>query len=503
MAEAGSHRAGVMSGAVGFASRGMVQVMLFGVTVVATRTLSVAEFGAYALGSLLLVVARQLFYVGPYEYLLKAPDRAGLAGACLAANLVQSLVLAGLLGLAWVGARLFLADPLVAQILGLLIPSLFLVALAAWYEALLLRRVRVRRYYATTLAGDTAGAIAAVLLLLRGWGVAALVAQAYVRHCVLVMLYAGTTGQRPVLGGRGAMVEVLRWSRARYLAILLTFTSTYGGDFVLGLSLSPAATGLFRAASRIVTAMSDLFSQPLQKIAQTNLSASHARGRDSGTAWLTMLSGVGAIAWAGLVTLAFTARDLVPFALGAKWAPAVPVVIVFCLVKGFSLLDAVTTSFLVCHDRQRAMLKVQGITAAAVVALALGAAPLGTTAVAVAVGCATTGMSLTYWIMVVRISQADGAAIGGLARTAAPPVLAVAGVLALLAWLAPDLGGGPSILLRLSAAAVAFGLAVFAVRHRMLAAIGSLGHLPAAGPPLAVPGTVSPRPIPLAEVPAR
>ena len=159
MTEAGSHRAGVMSGAVGFASRGMVQVMLFGVTVVATRALSVAEFGAYALGSLLLVVARQLFYVGPYEYLLKAPDRAGLAGACLAANLVQSLVLAGLLGLAWGGARLFLADPLVAQILGLLIPSLFLVALAAWYEALLLRRGRGGRPHAAKPAGGPAGGL--------------------------------------------------------------------------------------------------------------------------------------------------------------------------------------------------------------------------------------------------------------------------------------------------------------------------------------------------------
>lgn len=510
-----SHRAGVLSGAVGFASRGIVQVMLFGVTIVATRVLSVAEFGAYALGSLLLVVARQLFYVGPYEYLLKARDQPGLAGSCLSANLLQSLVLAAALALPWLAATLFLAEPMVGRILGLLIPSLFPVALAAWYEALLLRGVRVRRYYVTTLVADIAGAAAAVLLLLRGWGVMALVAQAYVRNVAVVLLYAAATGQRPTLAApAGAMREVLHWSRARYVAILLTFTSTYGGDFVLGLSLSPAATGLYRAASRIVTALTDLFCQPLQKIAQTNLSASCARNQDTGTAWLTMLSGVGAIAWAGLVTLAFTARDLVPFALGAKWAPAVPLVIVFCAVKGFSLLDAVTTSFLVCHDQQRAMLKVQGITAAAVIALALAAAPFGAVPVAVAVGLATVAMSLTYWAMVVRLSHTDAQAILGLVRTAAPPVVAVAAVLGLLEWALPGLGAnlpaslarasgagpagppgnGAAILLRLGSAGLAFGIAVFFVRHRMLAAIGSLGHLPVAGPPPAAVPPLTPAP---------
>jgi len=478
-----SHRSGVLSGAVGFASRGLVQIMLFGVTIVATRVLSVAEFGAYALGSLLLVASRQLFYVGPYEYLLKAPEQAGLPGACLAANLLQSGVLAGALALVWLATRLAFDEPMVSTILGLLIPSLFPVALTAWYEAMLLRGVRVRRYYVTTLVGDTAGALVAVILLLRGWGVTALIAQAYVRHLVLIVLYAVATGRAPSLAGRSGMAEVLRWSRARYAAVGLTFTSTYGGDFVLGILLSPAATGVFRAANRIVAALADLFCQPLQKIAQTNLSASHARNQDTGTRWLTMLSGVGTIAWAGLVTLAFTARDLVPFALGAKWVPAVPVVVVFCLARGFTLLDAVTTSFLVCHDRQRTMLKVQAITAVAVIALALAAAPFGATAVAMAVSLATTGMSLTYGMLVVRLSRAGGDALLELVRTAAPPVVSVAAVLALLAWAFPNVTGGPSILLRLSAAAGAFCLAAFAVRHRMLTAIGSLGHLPPVGPP--------------------
>jgi O-antigen/teichoic acid export membrane protein len=476
--EAMSHnRAGVVSGSVGFASRGIVQVLLFGVTIVATRTLSIADFGAYALGSLFLVLARQLFYIGPYEYLLKERDDGSLLSACFSANIIQATVLASALAAVWLAAPLLFSSSAVGQILAMLVPSVWLVAITAWYEAVLLRSMRVRRYYGSTLMGDTAGAAVAVALLLHGHGVASLVAQTYARLLVLLVLYVFATRQRPSLAApRAAVAEVLRWSLGRHAAVLLNFTSSYGADFVLGVSLSPAATGLYRAANRIVSAMTDLFAQPLQKIAQTNLSASWVRQRDMGTSWLTMLSGVGAIAWAGLLTLAVLAHDLVPLALGAKWAAAAPIVVIFCLIKAFSLLDAVTTSFLVCHDRQRAMFKVQVTTAACVVVLGWLASSWGPQAVAVAVGLASTGMSITYGVMVMRLSQADRSAVADLLRTAAPPVLAVAAGLGLLHFTAPDLTPLRGVIAGVAVAGLSFIAGAFSVRHRMLSAIGSLGH---------------------------
>ena len=489
------NRAGVVSGTVGFASRGIVQILLFGVTIVATRTLSVADFGAYALGSLFLVLARQLFYVGPYEYLLKAPDDRGLLSACLAANMVQASVLAALLGALWLVAPLLFASTEVGRILAMLVPSVWLVALIAWYEAVLLRSLRVRRYYASTLIGDAVGAAIAVVLLIRGHGVASLVIQAYARLVVLLALHVSSTGERPRLkADPAAVLAVLRWSVARHAAVLLNFTANFGADFVLGICLSPAATGLYRAASRIVSAMTDLFAQPLQKIAQTNLSASVARRRNPGASWLTMLSGVGTVAWAGLLTLAVLAPDLVPLALGDKWTPAVPIVVVFCAAKALSLLDAVTTSFLVCHDRQRAMLKAQVAAAVSVIALSWLASPWGPRAVAVAVGIASAGLSLTYGAMVTRLSQTDGQAVRGLLRTAAPPVLSVAAGLAVLKFAAPDLAGITAVLAGGAVAGLSFSAAAFCVRQRMLNAIGSLGHHLGAGPAPA-PADLAPPPL--------
>ena len=60
-----SNKDGIVSGSIGFLSRAVVQLLIFGVTIVATRQLSIDEFGSYALASLFLIVARALFYVGP------------------------------------------------------------------------------------------------------------------------------------------------------------------------------------------------------------------------------------------------------------------------------------------------------------------------------------------------------------------------------------------------------------------------------------------------------
>ncbi|WP_160352569.1 oligosaccharide flippase family protein [Sphingorhabdus profundilacus] len=483
-----SNKEGIVSGGIGFLSRATVQFLLFGVTIVATRQLSISEFGSYALASLFLIVARALFYVGPYEYLLKTPHTPSLYSTCLRANIILAAAISCLLALVYLIAfRMFETND-VSRLIALLAPSIFLVAITAWYEAVLLRDLRVRRYYLSTLIGDCIGAALAVFLLLKGYGVVSLVAQTYARLLILFILYAIGTTHRPALGhGWTHVREVFLWSKERYYAVLLNFSSTYGADVVLGILLSPAATGLYRASSRIVSTLTDLFAQPLQKISQTNLSARLVREKSLDSSWLTMLSGVGAIGWAGLITLAFLADDLVPLALGEKWTPAVPIVVSFCAVKSFMLLDAVTTSFLVCHDRQKQMLRVQICVALAVIMLSWFVAPFGPVWVAIAVGCATATMSLIYGAMVLKLSKAGAEAIFDMIKTSAPPVIGTVLALTLFDQLLPDLPREQAVFWGLIAAATGSMTGAFIVRTRILTAIGSLGHLPDAKPSRVAP----------------
>jgi O-antigen/teichoic acid export membrane protein len=471
-----SARAGAVSGSIGFISRAIAQLMLFGVTIVATRTLSIADFGAYSLASLFLILARALFYVGPYEFMLKAHYKDDLYGSCLVANMVLATVCAFLLVVVHWAAPLLFAATEVATLVLALAPSIFLVALTSWYETVLLRAGRVRRYYVNTLAGDVCSSAVAAALLLHGFGLDSLVAQTYVRLLVLLAMSVRACSDYSALRAPRAKVrEILRWSRARYAAVMLNFSSTYGADLVLGVLLSPAATGLYRASSRIISAASDLFVQPLQKIAQTNLSARYKQRLDNSTIWLKMLSGVGTAAWSALAALALLANDIVPLVLGTKWLPAVPIVIAFCVIKAFSVLDAVTTSFLVCHDRQRDMLRVQLSTAIAVLVLSCLATPFGPVGVALAAGTASIVMSIVYVRMVMRESRAGRVAIHDLLATSIPPVVAVTGAIVLLKFFGPAWHGITAVAAGSAVAAITFAIAGFFVRHRMIEAIGALG----------------------------
>ncbi len=471
-----SNRAGLLSGGAGFLSRVVAQLSTFAVMLVAARLLSVEAFGHFALASLFLFLAKALFYVGPYEYLLKSPATPPPSAECYSANLVLVVVLSALLGLASLVAPSFFQTASVSKLILALVPSLFFVATVAWYEAILLRKLAVRRYYAANLAGDLVGGGVAVALLIAEFGVLALVAQTYARLAVLLLAYFRVHPNLPrAVYKPDAIREILEWSRARYGAVTLNFVTAYGADFVVGAILSPAAAGLYRASHRIVAALTDLFAQPLQKIAQANLSARVARGGALDTSWLSMLAAGGAIGWAALVGLAMTADDLVPLILGEKWSAAAPIVVALCAIKAFTLLDAVTTSFLVSTNSQGEMFKVQLTAALMVVPLALLAAPFGPVAVAWAAGIASMTMSLRYGWMVAKKSRADRATFGRFWSTAIPPALCVA-----LALLAGNLFASATALQSIVIAglfgSIGLGVGLLISGRRLLDAIGSLSH---------------------------
>jgi O-antigen/teichoic acid export membrane protein len=473
-------RSGIRSGSIGFAARAITQLMLFGVTIVATRVLSIEAFGTFALASLFLILSRQLFYVGPYEFLMKSAEREGLASQCLTANLLLAFaILVVLAALVPVGPLLFDSSD-VGRLIALFAPTVLLVAITSWYESLLLRRGSVTTYYCCTLASDVLGAAVAVALLSKGVGVDALVAQSYVRLAPLALLYALIVRvPLHLTRSRADIDEVLRWSSGRYAGVFLNFTSNFGADLILGILLSPAATGLYRAANRIVSALTDLFTQPLQKIAQTNLSARSARGEASGDLWVRMMTGVAVIGWSSLAALAMLADQLVPALLGEKWRDAAPIVSLLCLFRSLSFLDAVTTSFLVCHDMQQRMFRVQAATAMAVVLFASAAAFAGPLAVAAGVGLATSSMSLIYGRWVLQHSNTGHDAFARLAATALPPLAGVVTFIVLGRYLESIQAltvqpPWPALL----AGGLGFGLGVLVVRTPLAQAISSLGSFP-------------------------
>ncbi|WP_421848360.1 oligosaccharide flippase family protein [Novosphingobium sp.] len=376
-------RAGGGTAVIAMAARVSGQFAMVAVTLVATRHLAPADFGVFAIAGALVMLARTMLYTGPFEYLLKLPCEASQpqgAGACLAATVVVALGWIALLTALGLAAPFVFRGGGVAPVILALAPSVLLGALAAFAESLMLRSGAVRRYYAITVLAELGAGLVAIALLVAGWGLWALVLQIYART-LLMALALGALGPPLALAAppRALVATVLRWSASRFGSVLVSFLANYSGDLVLGMAFSPAASGLYRAANRMVTALADMFVQPAGMLALTTLAADRARGEGEGRpgAWPRLAALFAVLGWPALALLALFAHRVVPLALGPAWAAASPVVAVFCIARMAALVTAVATAELIVTDRQGRVLGIQTLAAASTAGLTVLAAPYG------------------------------------------------------------------------------------------------------------------------------
>ncbi|WP_298164068.1 oligosaccharide flippase family protein [Novosphingobium sp.] len=478
----GFARAGGGTAVIAMAARVSGQFAMIAVTLVATRHLAPADFGVFAIAGALVMLARTMLYTGPFEYLLKlshdADQRRG-AGACLAATVLVALVWIALLVMLGLAAPFVFKGGGVAPVILALAPSVLLGALAAFAESLMLRSGTVRRYYAITVLAEVGAGIAAIALLASGWGLWALVLQIYART-LLMALALGALGPPLALAAppRALVAEVLRWSVSRFGSVLVSFLANYSGDLVLGMVFSPAASGLYRAANRMVTALADMFVQPAGMLALTTLASGRARGEGEGLpgAWPRLAALFAVLGWPALALLALFAHRVVPLALGPAWAAAAPVVAVFCVARMAALVTAVATAELIVTDRQGRVLAIQTFAAAATAGLTLLAAPYG--ALGAAVAATFVALFAAVAMALAALQRRDRPALAEAARLVIFPLVG-----AFVAGLAADRAFGTStplvaLALPLACAAAGWLLAAWPVIPALRRAVALLTEVP-------------------------
>ncbi|MFM9936641.1 MAG: oligosaccharide flippase family protein [Novosphingobium sp.] len=479
-------RAGGGTAVIAMAARVSGQIAMVAVTLVATRRLSPADFGVFAVAGAFVMLARTMLYTGPFEFMLKAPvvrERTA-AGACLAATLLVAGGWAVLLvGLGLAAPVLFRGSG-VAPVILVLAPSVLLAAIAAFAESLMLRSGAVRTYYAITVGVEVGAGAAAIGLLLGGWGLWALVAQIYVRLALLILALGGL-GPRllPARPGRDEVADVLRWSASRFGSVVVGFLANYSGDLVLGVVFSPAAAGLYRASNRMVTALADMFVQPAGMLAMTTLAADRARGSKSAPgpgAWLRLGGLFAVLGWPALAVLALFADRLVPLALGPAWAAAGPVVAVFCLARMAGLVTAVASAALVVGDRQGRVLAVQTAAALATAGLTVLAAPLGALGAALAATAVAVLAAAALGYSALR--RDEHAVLAEAARLVLIPLAGAFGAAIAADRLTSGAGGLLSLVLPLACGAVGWLIAAWPVAPALRRAAALLGERPQATP---------------------
>lgn len=442
-----------------------VVLMLF-----AARYLSPADFGIYALAAMLVTLARTLLYAGPYEFLLKTDDEVRWSLAALTINIglsLASLLVLALLSPVW--SILFGASNL-AMLLTVSAGSLPFCALAAWQEAKTIRAGHVTGYYLTLGGAQFASLGISIALLTAGWGVYALVAQLYTAPIIqLAAYFLLRSDVRPARPHLSDMREILVWSSHRYGSTVLNFGSQYGGDLLLGLFLGPAATGIYRAANRIVSGVADIFAQPTRMLATIALSKMRARGDSLDARWLKMLGATGVFTVPCLIGLAIYADIATPLALGADWAAASTAVAILSIARALTISNQIAIPALVAYDKGKTLLRNQASLTILQITVTCLAAPFGVTAVVIGTMLQSLFASFIYLRSVIQISSrplelAPPIVIVGIATI----VVAAVAAIARLALYEFAVGSWTSLLLGMAACAVAWILVVARTRRQVL-----------------------------------
>lgn len=468
---------GVFTALTGIAARGGGQVILLVVTLVAARFLSPTDFGVFALASVGVTLVRTLLYSGAFEYQLKTEDRDAASTECLLVNLALSIAVSLILiGLSFFSKAVFGVATVGALILAMA-PSNLLAAVTAWQESQVLRAGRLRGYYLVTTIGEVCSAGVAIALLMGHQGLYALVSQLYVRAAVLLVGYLilkRTTFSEHFSVRR--LNKIVRWSISRYGAVLLSFVTTYGADVLLGIFLSPAASGLYRASSRIVGAVTDMFAQPTRILAATLFSARAAVGESSADLWPRIVTSATFIGWSALAGLAVVAPTAVPIVLGPQWTAAAPIVTILCLARAFNMLDAVTNPLLVTQNRQKTLLAMQTGTSIVLIAGLFAFAHYGTASAAWVVTAIDALVTCSLlWLCLRSFPEAAGALRKGV-LVALAHVLAVSVVAFSVQPLMRHVTSSPlwQLIGAIATGGVAWGLVAFVQRRAVVDALRAL-----------------------------
>lgn len=467
--------ASTVSALIGIGARASNQIAAIAVVLVAARFLGPSDFGVFAIASAFVTYVRTMLYCGPYEYLLKSPDPAD-AGECLLVNAGLSLILTLGLVLLSLAAGLIFESPAVGRLLLIMAPSNLIAAFVAWQEAQILRRSRIRAYYAMTTCVELLSAAFAIVLLFQGAGLAALAAQVYARILIALigyLFFERIAIARPRLP---TLRRIAAWSAGRYGAVSISFVNQYAADILLGAFLSPAAAGLYRAANRIVSAVTDLFAHPAGLFGTTLFSARAASGRSSSDLWPHLLTATAFLGWSVLAGLGAAANVIVPLLLGPEWSAAVVLIPFFCIARAGQLVMSGTLPLLIAYDRNTPVLIIQAATAAFLIAALcivarFGALPAAITSMAVSLLGTTAYLGLAL-----RLQPGTERSLARNAPLVILPALATAAASALAQGALSDAGMNPIAiaLLTTAAGALAWGVFLLLFRARIVQSVAAL-----------------------------
>ena len=312
------------------------QLVLF---LVAARVLAPADFGVFAIVVAVSMLLTILGAAGWSEFVLGRSGDETATNQAIAYAVVSGYILATI-GLASAAVALFLfEEPFFSILILTFAAMLFLAPITRTYGAILVRRKKVLAFSSVMIVSDLIGLAVGIAGLMAGWNIVALGVAKFVTQ---VATFAGllVTVRRPVQlnlrGGYGS--EIFEVSRSILTSRVIGFFSSNSSTFIIGMSLGLASVGYYRAAERVVNAISEMLFEPMRLISWVMFRQA-ADGANSPADVREMLAQEGRYVFPLLILcaapifigLAIISDDIVRVFLGETWLPAAPVVTVLAL----------------------------------------------------------------------------------------------------------------------------------------------------------------------------
>jgi O-antigen/teichoic acid export membrane protein len=350
-----------------------------------TRHLTPADFGLVAAATAYLPLLNLLADGGFSSYVLQATkvDQRVLSTAFWM-NALMGLGLAALT---------VAAAPLLQMVLGVddfgimlqaLAPAVVFSAITGTPAALLRRRLQFRAYAARNLFAAMVSQVVAVVLVLSGAGVWALIAQ-FVCHslvaCITVWIAARWMPSRMFSRREAAVMAAygVRVVGADVIGVMRGWLE----NMILVTVVGPTGLGYWNIATRLAQVATDMTATTVVFVSSSVFARIKTERERLGKAYLRAQSTVAAIAGLVMFTLAVVSPLLLPLFFGPGWEPSIPLAQLYALANLFVLGAMLDRGLFLGTGQPGRWLGYAVVTDATSVLGTAIAAPHGITAVAV------------------------------------------------------------------------------------------------------------------------
>jgi len=320
------------------------------IILLAARFLDPSEYGVYSIAMIFLLLLQELTFAGVTQYIVtqKGDEKALLTTTFWL-----------IFGFTTAGALLLIATaPLIAMAFNApeLTRALILLAIVqpvatytAWASAILMRRKQMATHFSLLGVQSLVSLIGGVATLIMWQSIFALVAFRYFRVFSGMLCYMAFVREWPTFNidkvlGR----QLLGYSSHLYATRLLQFFSNYGADLVLGLTLSTAASGLYRLGNRLAMVPVELIGQPVRTFALTQFGDAHRHDKPFSPIVAAFISSMTFLMGGIGVTVAVFGKEMVTYLFQPAYLAALPVTMALIvraiLGIGDSLLEPVLAS---------------------------------------------------------------------------------------------------------------------------------------------------------------